>query len=105
MPKFLVTTQSPPLEGCEHAFNDWYQSTYLPDVLAIEGFIRAQRYLVGAHISGTEPQPYLTIYEVEAESDEVARQSMIDASMVRKVPVADVFDRSLMTMTIFSLCD
>jgi len=104
MPRFLMIAQSTPLEGRDQAFNDWYQNTHLPDVLAIEGFIRAQRYQVGAHISGTEPQPYLTIYEIEAESAEAARQSLIDAAMAGKTPVADVFDRSLMTTTIFSPC-
>lgn len=100
-----MIAQSAPLEGCEQAFNDWYQNTHLPDVVAIDGFIRAQRYQVGAHISGTEPLPYLTIYEIEAESAGAARQSLIDAAMAGKTPVADVFDRSLMTTTIFSPCD
>jgi len=105
VPKYLMIAQSAPLEGCEQAFNDWYQNTHLPDVVAIDGFIRAQRYQVGAHISGTEPLPYLTIYEIEAESAGAARQSLIDAAMAGKTPVADVFDRSLMTTTIFSPCD
>lgn len=105
MPKFLMIAQSAPVEGREQEFNDWYQNTHLPDVVAIAGFMRAQRYEVGAHISGTEPLPYLTVYEIEAESAESARQALIDAAMAGKTPVSDVLDRSLMTTTIFSPCD
>lgn len=104
MPKFVMIAQSAPLEGREEAFADWYQNTHLPDVVAIPGFFAAQRYEVGAHISGSEPLPYLTVYEIEAESAEAARQALIEAAMAGKTPVADVLDRSQMTTTIFAPC-
>ncbi len=104
MPKFLMIAQCAPIEGCEQAFNDWYQHTHLPDVVAIDGFVSAQRYQVGVHVSGSEPLPYLTVYEIEAESAEAARQALVDAAMAGKTPVADVLDRSMLTTTIFAPC-
>ena len=33
-----------PLAGKESTFNDWYNNTHLKEVVAVDGFMSAQRY-------------------------------------------------------------
>jgi hypothetical protein len=57
-----------PFAGRDAEFNAWYDAEHVPDVLALPGFLRAERFAV--HPLGDEPMRYLTVYEVEAESPE-----------------------------------
>jgi hypothetical protein len=59
-----------PLEGRDAEFNEWYDAEHVPDVLALPGFVRAERFAV--HPLGDESMRYLTVYEVDADNpDEV----------------------------------
>lgn len=57
-----------PSEGRDADFNAWYDAVHVPDVLALRGFLCADRFAV--HPLGDEPMRYLTVYEVEADSPE-----------------------------------
>ena len=56
-------------------FNNWYDETHLPDVLAaVPGVLSAQRYKVNQldRDAGTPPKySYLTVYEFEGDANEV----------------------------------
>ena len=45
---FVVLTNA--VEGKDDAFDEWYTNTHLGDVLAVPGFVSAQRF---THQSGT----------------------------------------------------
>lgn len=62
--KYLMIAQTTPIEGRDDAFNDWYDSQHLKDVLSTPGFIAAERFKVA---SGEAPFKYYAFYEVEAE--------------------------------------
>jgi len=66
MPKGILVVSSGPVEaGREAEYNNWYNDVHLVDVLKVAGFTAAARYKkVGAD---DDPQPYLAIYEVEAD--------------------------------------
>jgi hypothetical protein len=60
----------------EKEFNEWYNNTHIPDVVAAPNIVRATRYEL------TEPfderftpsdgtGKYLAIYEIESESDDI----------------------------------
>jgi hypothetical protein len=57
-----------PFEGRDAEFNAWYDAEHIPDVLALPGFLRAERFEV--HPLGNEPMRYLTVYEAEADTPE-----------------------------------
>jgi hypothetical protein len=64
MPKYNMIILTRPTEGQEDEYNHWYDNVNLPEVLATEGFIAAQRFkLVGGPDA---PAPYLAIYEIES---------------------------------------
>jgi hypothetical protein len=69
---FVVLTNA--TEGDDDTFNAWYNDRHIPDVLAVPGFIAAQRFTVASAIPGqTSPWRYLSLYEVAPEN--------LDASM------------------------
>jgi hypothetical protein len=65
MPKYTMIILTSPVEGFEDEYNRWYNDIHLPEVLATEGFVAAQRFkLVGGPDA---PAPYLAIYEIESD--------------------------------------
>jgi hypothetical protein len=65
---------SRPFPGKDDEYNDWYDNTHLPDVLAVPGVVSAQRYDLRplAREEGTEPEyRYVTIYEIDGDPEEV----------------------------------
>lgn len=57
-----------PTAGMEDEFNDWYPNTHLPEVVALPGFISAQRYAVPDELLGQVPYSHATVYEIEGSA-------------------------------------
>ncbi len=75
---FVVLT-NPVSADAEDEYNDWYNNVHLNDVVAVDGFVSAQRFrIVNVDALGETPQPshrYLALYEVETDDlDAVARE-------------------------------
>ena len=68
---YIVLTNSTP--GDDDAFNHWYDMVHLTDVLAVPGFVAAQRFrLVDSPGLAAYPYRYCAIYEVLAREAEAA---------------------------------
>ena len=50
----------------EEEFNDWYDNVHLPDMLQVEGLVKATRWMTAENAEGQQRR-YLAIYEVETE--------------------------------------
>jgi hypothetical protein len=50
----------------EEEFNDWYDNVHLPDMLQVEGLVKATRWMTAENAVGQQRR-YLAIYEVETE--------------------------------------
>ena len=63
--KYIVFTE--PKAGQDDAYNDWYDNIHLAEVIAVEGFVAAQRFKI-VDVTGNAPgaSRYLAIYEIEA---------------------------------------
>jgi hypothetical protein len=72
-----------PAAGREAEFNRWYDDEHLPQMLAIDGFVRARRYRAMTP-TGQAPAAhgYVTIYEIEVDAvdDAVAALTAARAS-------------------------
>lgn len=70
-----------PLKGKEAEFNDWYNNTHLQEVVAVEGFISAQRYeLTQAQQMPDQDYKYLALYELEDENVAATIENLLAAS-------------------------
>ena len=60
MAKGIMLVQSRPSSPEEaDAFHDWYDSTHIPEILAVDGFAAARR------LASVDGDSFLTIYEVD----------------------------------------
>ena len=76
---FVVLTNS--VDGRDDEFNDWYNNRHLPDILATEGFVAAQRFrLAEMNPDQDFPHRYLALYEVETEDLDKTNQAMMEAA-------------------------
>jgi hypothetical protein len=67
---FVVLTN--PVAGREDEYNQWYSTTHVSEVCAIEGFKGATRYRLAeapADQAGPDGFGYLCVYEFEADAD------------------------------------
>ena len=67
----LYIVQTNAVEGRDDEFNEWYDSTHVPDVLSIEGFESAQRFIRSTALDRpdvpTPPYGYATLYEISGD--------------------------------------
>lgn len=80
--RLIVFTE--PKLGQEAEYNRWYNEVHLKEVLETEGFVAAQRFELAPSQIGDPPEStparYLAIYEIEAESLEVALEKLTASS-------------------------
>jgi hypothetical protein len=95
--RLIVLTNA--VDGQDEAFNDWYTGRHLDDVLAVEGFIAAQRFEFTPGTLGKEaPYRYLAIYEVDAETVEQAERALFAAARDENLmPISKAMDEQRAT--------
>jgi hypothetical protein len=69
----LAFTQ-PTSAATEDAYNEWYNTKHLHDLVAIDGVIAATRYKIAQDVEAMPgvtgpPQGYLAIYEIEGDTE------------------------------------
>lgn len=76
---FVVLTNA--VDGRDQEFNDWYDNRHLPDILATEGFVAAQRFRLAPMDPEQEfPHRYLALYEVETDDLDKTNQALMEAA-------------------------
>jgi hypothetical protein len=77
----LAVLIAPRSRDAEGDFLRWYEQVHFPEVLAIAGFVSGTLYRAegGQLPAPLDATPYLALYEVEAETMELARANMEQA--------------------------
>lgn len=100
--RLIVFTQ--PTDGKEVEYNRWYDEVHLRDVLAIDGFVAAQRFALAeaqiGDVADESPGRYLAIYEIEADSLEAALEKLNAGSDTMEM--SDALDMNTATAIAFS---
>jgi hypothetical protein len=89
--QFVVITQ--PHAGQEKEFNDWYTNRHLDDVIAVDGFISAQRFEILDDTNNRHSGKYLAIYEMETDDAAACVQkltAMANAGTMYVSPAMDM---------------
>lgn len=88
---YIVLTNSTP--GDDDTFNAWYNEVHLPDVLAVPGFVAAQRFRLTDH-PALKPSPYryLAIYEVLASEAESAFAGLAERAGTERMVLSPTLD-------------
>ena len=88
MTHYRMIVFSNPVAGQEDAFNHWYDERHIPDVLAIPGFVGAQRYRANP-ARGEPPRGYLTIYDLETDDVTAVLADLKSRSRTEKMPISE----------------
>ena len=94
MGQYLFVVHSEPVRGREDEYNDWYENIHLDEVLAVPGFVAAQRFkLEGEPFQGpTPPHRYLCLYEMETDDPDGVMKNLAVAA--EKMNVSSALDRA-----------
>jgi hypothetical protein len=70
MPRTIFLVQTEPVAGREDEYHEWYTNQHLDDLLAVPGFVAAQRFTISPQQRpGTTPPKFahLAIYDIEGD--------------------------------------
>ncbi len=84
---FSGATEGP---GNEEALEEWYKNVHIPELLADEEMISAQRYKVVQGAPDGIECPYVTVYEMETEDMDALNQRQMKSIS----PLHPALDRS-----------
>ena len=91
---FVALTNAVP--GREQEFNDWYDNQHVKDVLAIPGFVAAQRFeRVGGAVRAVSPYRYLATYEVVTDDPDAALQELLARVGTPSMPISEAMDQDI----------
>lgn len=98
---YIVLTNS--TAGEDAAFNAWYDGRHLDDVLAIPGFVAAQRFRLAAETAG-KPSPwgYLALYELAPETAETAMSDLQARAGSVAMPLSPALDTASVYARLFA---
>lgn len=66
MPRGVFVVQSSASDAAhEAAYDEWYSSVHIPEVLDVPGFVSARRFRVVD--GGPDAHTFLTVYEIDAD--------------------------------------
>ena len=104
--RLIVFTEPKP--GQEAEYNKWYNEVHLKEVLETEGFVAAQRFEIAPTQIGGASAPagsrYMAIYEIEADSLEVALEKLNSGS--GSMNMSDALDLDSAVATAYSaICE
>jgi hypothetical protein len=92
MARYRMLVLSRPTEGREAEYNDWYQNTHLKQIVAIPGFVSAQRFRLSVNMRGEGTYPYMAIYEIETDDVAAAYKALEKAAGDGSIAVSPAFD-------------
>jgi hypothetical protein len=93
MPRHILLVHSAPANGRDSEYNTWYDNTHLPDVLRVDGFVAARRFVAAPGVHGEMPAlPYLAIYEIETDDLPAALAALSAAA--KDMEIHPSFDRT-----------
>ena len=82
-----------PVVGREDEFNRWYDERHVPDLLAVPGFVSAQRFaLTDATGQGKPGWTYLALYELETDDLDALMEEVRSRLGTDAIPVSDTLD-------------
>lgn len=69
MSRYAYVVYSNPVPGREDEYNDWYSNRHLADVVAVPGFVSAQRFCLTDVVPDNLPlQKYMAIYTMDTDA-------------------------------------
>jgi hypothetical protein len=93
MDRYMFVVMTNAVEGQDEAFNAWYDSQHVGDVLKVPGFRSAQRFVLPPDQAGPNVKHrYLALYEVETDDVKATQAALGAAVSSGAMPLSDTLD-------------
>jgi hypothetical protein len=96
----VLVVFSNPHPGQDDEYNRWYTDEHLADVLAVPGFVAAQRYSFASPAGAPAPEwNYLALYEIAADQVDEAFPALYARAADGRMPISPALDVENISMT------
>lgn len=94
MRDYAYVVLSGPVAGREEEYNRWYSEQHLHDVVAVPGFISAQRFrLADPAAEGVPPQSYMAIYTMRTDQPDALLETLRTLVETGRMEMSDSLDQ------------
>lgn len=104
MPCYRMLVLSNPVAGREVEYNDWYQNVHLRQMLALEGFRSAQRFVLSRPMTERGTWSYAAIYEIETDDIDAVLERVRSAAGTEALLVSDALHTAGTYAAIYEIC-
>lgn len=92
---FVVYTK--PIAGEEDAFNRWYDTQHIPDVVAVPGVRGARRFV--AEVDGV--QQFLALYDIETDDPDAVLAEIQARAGTERMPMSPALDSDSISAVLY----
>lgn len=100
----MIAYTNPSQPGREDEYNEWYNNTHVPQILALPGFVNATRFKLADKqtVPGKRSRRYVAVYELESDDIDATVASLISAVSDGTVEISEALEMDpLPDMTVF----
>jgi hypothetical protein len=101
MAHYKLLVLADPVEGREDEFNDWYANRHLADVVAVPGYVSAQRFRLTTVARGAFQNRYLAIYDMETEDAQAAIDELLRLGDSGEMFISEALDDQTLNVGVF----
>ncbi|NML87629.1 hypothetical protein HHL26_00905 [Sphingobium sp. TB-6] len=104
MARYRLIAFTDPVAGGDQDYNDWYNKVHLADVVAIPGFMSAQRFVLKAATAGEIRNRYVAIYDMETDDPMAVMAEVGRRAGTEQMFVSTALDAASENSGIFEPC-
>ncbi len=102
MKEFAYVVLSNPVSGREEEYNAWYTNQHLHDVVAVPGFVSAQRFrLRDVAAEGVPQQRYMAIYNMRTDDPDALLADLTSLVQSGKMAMSEAFSQDGMSTILY----
>jgi hypothetical protein len=102
MQDYVYVVRSGPVAGGDEAYNGWYTNVHLADVLAVPGFVSAQRFCTADPAAPDAPVPgYLALYTMRTDDPEGLLATLTNLVETGQMAMSEAFDTETVTTVLY----
>lgn len=101
MARYKLVVMSRPTEGREDEYNDWYQNFHLQQMVALPGFVSAQRFRFSRDLGERTTFPYMALYEIDTDDIDAVVRAIESSSGTEALMVSGAIDTASAYVAIY----
>ena len=102
MARYKLVVLTDPVAGREDEFNDWYTKRHLDDVVAVPGYVSAQRFELVSVARGAFQNRYLALYDMETDDPQATIDALLALGDSGEMFISEALDEATLNVAVFA---